>query len=68
MKKKEIIISRKRYVDGKYIDKKKKIEIPIYSREIILNSQGHELKDYREKGDIIVNIFNKKDDNFKKNK
>jgi DnaJ-class molecular chaperone len=65
-KKKKIVISRKRKVDGKYIDKKKKIEIPIYDKEILLYKQGDELKDYKEKGNIIINIFNKKDDKFKR--
>jgi DnaJ-class molecular chaperone len=63
---KKLIINRKRKVDGKYIDKKKKIEIPLYSREVILNHQGDELKDYKEKGDVIINIFCDKDDKFKR--
>lgn len=66
MKKKKITIMRKRRKDGIYIEKKKKVEIPIYGREILLECEGHELKDYKEKGDIIINIFNKNDDNFKR--
>lgn len=65
-KTKKLTITRKRKIDGKYIDKKKKVEIPIYSKEILLDEQGDELKDYKEKGDIIINIFNKKEDNFKR--
>jgi len=65
-KTKKLIISRKRKVDNKYIDKKKKIEIPIYAREIILENQGDELEGYKNKGDIIINITNKKEDNFKR--
>ena len=64
--KKKITITRKRKVDGIYIDKKKKIEIPIYAKELILYKQGHELKDYKENGDVIINIFNKKHDKFKR--
>ena len=63
---KKIIISRKRYKNGKYIDKKKKIEIPIYAKEIYLKNQGDELENYQEKGDIIINIYNKKEDSFKR--
>jgi DnaJ-class molecular chaperone len=66
MKKKKITIMRKRKKNGVYIEKKKKIEIPIYGREILLENEGHELKDYKEKGDIIINIFNKNDTNFKR--
>ena len=64
--KKKITITRKRKVDGQYIDKKKKIEIPIYAKELTLYGQGNELKDYKERGDVIINIFNKKDDKFKR--
>lgn len=66
MNKKKITISRKRKIDGKYIDKKKKIEIPIYAKELILYNQGDQLENYKEKGDVIINIFNKKDDKFKR--
>jgi len=64
--KKKITITRKRKVDGQYIDKKKKIEIPIYAKELTLYGQGHELKDYKERGNVIINIFNKKHDKFKR--
>jgi DnaJ-class molecular chaperone len=63
---KKININRTRYKDGIYIDKKKKIEIPVYAKEILLKEQGDQLKNYKEKGDIIINIFNKKEDNFKR--
>ena len=66
MNKKKITINRKRKVEGKYIDKKKKIEIPIYAKELILYGQGNELENYKEKGDIIINIFNKKEDKYKR--
>jgi len=66
MKKKKITIMRKRKKNGIYIEKKKKLEIPIYGREILLECEGHELKNYKDKGDIIINIFNKNDDNFKR--
>jgi DnaJ-class molecular chaperone len=63
---KKITINRKRLKNDKYINKKKIIEIPIYAKEILLKEQGDELKNYKEKGDIIINIFNKKEDNFKR--
>jgi DnaJ-class molecular chaperone len=65
-KMKKINVLRMRKKDGKYIEKKKKIEIPIYGKEILLEGEGHELKDYKERGNIIINIFNKNDDHFKR--
>ena len=65
-KTKKINVLRMRKKDGKYIEKKKKIEIPIYGKEILLEGEGHELKDYKERGNIIINIFNKNDENFKR--
>jgi DnaJ-class molecular chaperone len=64
--KKKITISRIRKKDVKYIKKSKKIEIPIYGKEILLEGEGDELKDYKERGDIIINIFTKNEDNFKR--
>lgn len=66
MKKKKIVITRRRKRNGNYIDKKKKIEIPIYGKEIVLDNEGDELKNYKERGDVIINIFNNKEDNFKR--
>jgi DnaJ-class molecular chaperone len=64
--KKKITISRIRKKDLKYIKRSKKIEIPIYGKEILLEGEGDELKDYKERGDIIINIFTKNEDNFKR--
>lgn len=65
-KKKKLTIIRNRIKNGLNIEKKKKIEIPIYDKEILLENEGHEFKNYKEKGDIIINIFNKKNKNFKR--
>jgi DnaJ-class molecular chaperone len=64
LKKKKITIERMRKKNGIYIEKKKKIEIPIYGKELILEAEGNEMKDYKNRGDVIINIFNKKDKNF----
>jgi DnaJ-class molecular chaperone len=56
--KKKIFISRYRLKDGKKVKKSKNISIPIYCKEIFLEGEGHEFKDYNEKGDIIINIYN----------
>jgi DnaJ-class molecular chaperone len=65
-KKKKIFIERSRRKDGSYIMKKKKIEIPIYGKELLLEGEGHDLKDYKERGDIRINIFNIKNEKFKR--
>ena len=64
LKKKKITIERIRKKNNIFIQKKKKIEIPIYGKELILENEGNEMKDYKNRGDIIINIFNKKDKNF----
>lgn len=64
--KKNISIKRIKKKDGKYIEKIKKINIPIYGKEILLEGYGDQLKDYKECGDVVINIFNNKDDNFKR--
>ena len=66
LKKKKVIITRDRKKDGLYIQKKKKLEIPIYGKEILLEGEGNEVKNYKERGNVIINIFNKKDINFKR--
>ena len=63
---KKININRIRKKNGKYIEQIKTIDIPIYGKELLLEGYGNELKDYLEKGDVIINIFNKKHDNFKR--
>lgn len=65
-KTKKITIMRKRKKNGIYIDKKKKIEIPIYGKEIILEEEGDELKNYKNRGNVLINIFNENDVNFKR--
>ena len=66
MKKKKLLISRKRKKDDHYIIKKKIIEVPLYSKEILLEGCGDELFNYIEKGDIIINIDQEHDPNFRR--
>jgi DnaJ-class molecular chaperone len=66
MKMKKIVIERSRKKDRSYTMKKKKIEIPVYGKELLLEGEGHDLKDYKERGDIRINIFNIKNDKFKR--
>jgi DnaJ-class molecular chaperone len=63
---KKVNISRIRRKDGVYGEKKKIIEIPVYGKEIFLEGEGDQLKDYKERGNVIINIFNKKHKEFKR--
>lgn len=63
---KKVNISRIRRKDGVYSEKKKVLEIPVYGKEIFLEGEGDQLKDYKERGNIIINIFNKKHKEFKR--
>jgi DnaJ-class molecular chaperone len=63
---KTITISRIRKKNGKYINKNKKVEIPIFGKEILLENEGNEFKDFKEKGNIIINIFNEIHKDFKR--
>ena len=56
------LVKRMEYI----LKKKKKIEIPIYDKELVLEGEGDEFNNYKEKGDVIINIFNKKNKNFKR--
>ncbi len=53
-------------VDNKSEKKKKKIDIPIYGKEILLEGGGHEMKNYQKKGDVIINIETKSNKDFKR--
>jgi DnaJ-class molecular chaperone len=63
---KKVNISRMRRKDGIYSEKKKIVNIPVYGKEIFLEGEGDQLKDYKERGNIIINIFNKKHKEFKR--
>lgn len=49
-----------------YIKKVKKIDIPIYGKEVFLENMGNEELNYKYKGDVIINIYNKKNKNFRR--
>jgi len=65
-KKKMTIHRMRKLKNKKYGDKSKKIEIPIYGREILLRGEGNQLEDYKEKGDVIINIHNEDDPLFRR--
>ena len=46
--------------------KTKKFSIPIYGREIIIKGEGNEYDEYKESGDIFIEINNKLEENFKR--
>jgi DnaJ-class molecular chaperone len=63
---KKINISYLRKKNGSYIKKKKSIEIPIYGKEVFLEGFGNEAQNYKNRGDVIINIFTKKSKKFKR--
>ena len=56
-KTKKITINRNRIKKGLNIEKEKTISIPLFDKELILENEGNEFKDYIEKGDIVINIY-----------
>jgi DnaJ-class molecular chaperone len=54
--KKTIQYERMRKKDGEYKMRKRKIDIPIYGKEIILEEDGHEEPNCKEKGNVIIYI------------
>ena len=64
--KKKVTITRMRKKNGKYAEKKKTIIIPISGKEVFLEGQGHEMKDYKERGDVLIYIENEVDESFKR--
>jgi DnaJ-class molecular chaperone len=63
---KKINISYMRKKNGSYIKKKKSIEIPIYGKEVSLEGFGNEAQNYKNRGDVVINIFTKKSKKFKR--
>lgn len=57
MEKKQIQIQRYRKKGNDYILKKKTVHIPIYGKEVILENEGHEKKNHKQKGDVVIQIF-----------
>jgi len=66
--KKTITIKRNKVnkKENEYVRKIKKIDIPIYGKEVFLENMGNEEFNHKYKGDVIVNIYNKKNDSFKR--
>jgi DnaJ-class molecular chaperone len=56
-KKKKVTIVRKRKTKkGRYIEKEKKIMIPLYAKELLLEKEGNDVADFKERGDVIIHI------------
>ena len=64
--KKTISYERMRKKDGEYKMRKRKIDIPIYGKEILFNGDGNEEPDCKEKGHVIIYIEMKKEPNYKR--
>lgn len=64
--KRTITFERFRIKNNEQKLRKRKIDIPIFGREIILEGDGHELMDYKNKGDVIINIETKEENNIRR--
>jgi DnaJ-class molecular chaperone len=64
--KKTITYERMRKKNGEYKMRKRKIDIPIYGKEILFNGDGNEEPDCKEKGHVIIYIEMKKEPNYKR--
>lgn len=65
-KTKTIQYERTRKKNGEWKLRKRKIDIPIFGKEILLEGDGHEEKDCKEKGDVVIQIETKEEVNFKR--
>ena len=41
---------------NKYVEKKKKLILPLIGRDVIFHNEGHQMKDYSRNGDLVVII------------
>jgi DnaJ-class molecular chaperone len=64
--KKTIQYERMRKKDGEYKMRKRKIDIPIHGKEILLEGDGHEEPDCKERGNVLISIEMKKEVNYKR--
>jgi DnaJ-class molecular chaperone len=65
-KTKNIQYERMRKKNGEWRPRKRKIDIPIYGKEILLEGDGHEEKDCKERGDVVIQIEMKEEPHFKR--
>lgn len=64
--KKTITYERMRKKDAEYRMRKRKIDIPIHGKEILLEGDGHEEPDCKERGNVMISIEMKKEVNYKR--
>ncbi len=63
---KKLVLKHKRLVDNKYIEIPIVYKIPSHMKEIIFFEEAHDKRDCNKKGDVIINIFDKEHDIFKR--
>ncbi len=64
--KKTITYERMRKKDGEYKMRKRKIDIPIFGKEILLEGDGHEEPNCKEKGNVIIYIEMAKETHYRR--
>ena len=63
---KKLTLCHKRYINGEYIDVNIDYKIPLYMKETTFLEETHDIRGYNKRGDIIVTIFDKEHENFKR--
>lgn len=63
---KNIKIKRYRKIDNEYKKQDFKFQIPLLGKEIVLEGHGNQLKNYEINGDLIINIGEQPNKNFKR--
>lgn len=65
-KTKTITYERMREKNGEYKMKKRKIEIPIFGKEILFEGDGNEEKNCKKRGDVILQIEMKQEEKYRR--
>lgn len=63
---KKITLKHKRCVDDQYIEVPIDYKIPLHMRETIFYEEAHEKRNYNKKGDVIITIYDKDHEKFKR--
>ena len=63
---KKLTLKHKRCIHNKYTEIPIEYIIPLHMKETIFYEEAHELRNYNKKGDVIINIYDKEHQKFKR--
>lgn len=66
VEKKFIICRLRKTKKNKYVEKKKKLTLPLIGREVIFHEEGHQMKGYKKKGNLVVLINDNPHEKYKR--